>query len=167
MGPVGGSGTRLGEVILGKAVTLRETRAVYAVTLDEALLREAPFTIERDGEPVAAVVPIDEYRAFVAWRARRRSQPAPRVEEIPMQNQALAALEKERAAFVRLKNQLLRTHRGKFVAILNGEVVDVDEDDRILTRRVYAEYGYVPIYIDRVVEKPPVRRILSPKKVVG
>ena len=83
-----------------------------------------------------------------------------------MQNQALAALEKERAAFVRLKDQLLRTHRGKFVAILNGEVVDVDEDDRILTRRVYAEYGYVPIYIDRVVEKPPVRRILSPKKVV-
>jgi len=83
-----------------------------------------------------------------------------------MQNQALAALEKERAAFVRLKNQLLRTHRGKFVAILNGEVVDVDEDDRILTRRVYAEYGYVPIYIDRVVEEPPVRRILSPKKVV-
>ena len=86
--------------------------------------------------------------------------------ETRAQNQALAALEKERAAFVRLKNQLLRTHRGKFVAILNGEVVDVDEDDRILTRRVYAEYGYVPIYIDRVVEKPPVRRILSPKKVV-
>jgi hypothetical protein len=79
----------------------------------------------------------------------------------------LAALEKERAAFVRLKDQLLRTYRGKFVAILNGEVVDVDEDDRILTRRVYAEYGYVPIYIDRVVEKPLVRQILSPKKVVG
>ena len=110
VGPVGGSGTRLGEVILGKAVMLRETRA---------------------------------------------------------QNQALAALEKERAAFVRLKDQLLRTHRGKFVAILNGEVVGVDEDDRTLTRRVYAEYGYVPVYIDRVVEKPPVRRILSPKKVVG
>jgi len=46
-----------------------------------------------------------------------------------MQNQALAALEKERAAFVRLKNQLLRTHRGKFVAILNGEVVDVEVVD--------------------------------------
>lgn len=32
---------------MGKSVTLKETRAVYAVTLDEVLLRQAPFTIER------------------------------------------------------------------------------------------------------------------------
>jgi len=151
---------------MGKSVTLKETRAVYAVTLDEALLRQAPFTIERDGEPVAAVVPVDEYREFIAWRERVQSRPAVRPGEAVSRDDALAALGRERAAFLRLKDQLLRTYRGKFVAILNGEVVDVDDDDRALTRRVYTEHGYVPIYIDRVVEEPPVRRILSPKKAV-
>jgi len=144
----------------------KETRAAYALALDEARLHQAPFTIERDGEPVAAVVSIDEYREFIAWRERVGRQPAAYAEEPTPRSKALATLERERAAFLHLKDQLLRTHRGKFVAILNGEVVDVDEDDKALTRRVYAEYGYAPIYIDEVVEEQPVRWILSPKKVV-
>jgi antitoxin (DNA-binding transcriptional repressor) of toxin-antitoxin stability system len=144
---------------------LEETRTAYALTLDEARLRQAPFTIERDGEPVAAVVPIDEYREFIAWREQAGHRSAVHAREQTPQNEVLTALEKERAHFLRLKDQLLRTHRGKFVAILNGEVIDVDEDGKALTRRVYAEYGYVPIYIDRVVEERPVRQIPSPKKV--
>jgi sulfur carrier protein ThiS len=152
---------------MGKSVELKETRATYAVTLDEVRLRQAPFTIERDGELVAAVVPIDEYQEFIAWRERTRSRSGPFVEEVIPRGEALVALEKEHAAFLRLKDHLLCTHRGRFVAILNGEVIDVDEDDGALARRVYAEHGYVPIYIDRVAEEPPVRRILSPKKVVS
>ena len=146
-----------------KSVTLKETRAVYAVTLDEIQLHQAPFTIDRDGEPVAAVIPIDEYWEFIAWRERTHPGYASQTEVVTSQDEALAALEKERAAFLRLKDQLLRTHRGKFVAILDGGVIDVDEDDRTLTRRVYAAHGYVPIYIDKVVEESPVRQILSPK----
>ena len=142
---------------MDKTVTLRETRAAYAVTLDEAQLRQAPFAIERDGEPVAAVVPFAEYQEFIAWRERVQPQ-------FEKSDEALAALERERAAFLRLKKQLLRRYRGRFVAILNGEVIDADEDDRALTRRVYAKHGYIPIYVDKVVEELPVRRILSPKK---
>jgi hypothetical protein len=145
---------------MSKTVTLRETKATYAVTLDEAQLCQAPFAIERDGEPVAAVVPFAEYREFIAWRERMRPQSG-------KQDDALAALEKERAVFLRLKEQLLRSHQGKFVAILNGEVIDADEDDHVLTRRVYAKHGYVPVYVDRVIEQPPVRQILSPKKVAS
>jgi len=149
--------------MMRKSVTLKETRAVYAVTLDEIQLHQAPFTIDRDGEPVAAVIPIDEYWEFIAWRERTHPGYASQTEVVTSQDEALAALEKERAAFLRLKDQLLRTHRGKFVAILDGGVIDVDEDDRTLTRRVYAAHGYVPIYIDKVVEESPVRQILSPK----
>ena len=152
---------------MAKSVTLKEIQAAYAVTLDEVQLHQAPFTIERDGEPVAAVVPIDEYWEFVAWRERTHSPSAPDAKDATPRDKALAALEKERAAFLRLKDQLLPTYRGKFVAILNGEVIDVDEDDRALTRRVYAEHGYIPIYVDKVVEELPLRRILSPKKVVS
>ena len=150
---------------MDKPVKLKETGATYALALGEAQLRQAPFTIERDGEPVAAVVPIEEYWDFIAWRERARPRSAAHIEGATPRNEALAALEKERAAFLRLKDQLLRTCRGKFVAILHGEVIDVDEDDRALTRRVYAEHGYVPVYIDQVVQELPVRHILSPKKV--
>ena len=148
-----------------KSVTLKETGATYALTLDEARLRQAPFTIERNGKPVAAVVPVDEYQEFIAWREQAHRSTT-HVETATLRNEALAALERERAAFLRLKDQLIRTHHGQFVAILNGEVIDADEDDRALTRRVYAKHGYIPIYIDRVVKESPVRRILSPKKVV-
>ncbi len=151
---------------MGKTVTLKETRAIYAVTPDEAQLSQAPFTIERDGNPVAAVIPIDEYREFTAWREQAGSRPAAHGGDAS-RNEALAALEKERAAFLRLKEQLLRTHRGKYVAILDGQVIDADADDRVLTKRVYAEHGYVPIYIDQVTKEAPVRRLLSPKKVAS
>jgi prevent-host-death family protein len=149
-----------------KSVTLKEAGPTYALTLDEARLRQAPFTIERNGKPVAAVVPVDEYQEFIAWREQAYRPPTPAEGATTPRNEAWAALERERAAFLRLKDQRLRTHHGQFVAILNGEVIDADEDDRALTRRVYAKHGYIPIYIDRVAKESPVRRILSPKKVV-
>ncbi len=153
--------------VMNKTMTLKETGTAYALTLDEARLRQAPFAIERDGEPVAAVVPIDEYQEFIAWRERVRPSSPTHAEDVTLRDQALSALDKERAAFLDLKDELLRTHRGAFVAVLDGQVIDVDKDDRALIRRVYAEHGYVPIYVDRVAEKSPVRRILSPKKVVS
>ncbi len=149
-----------------KGVTLKEAGATYALTIDEVQLRQAPFTIERDGKAVAAVVPVDEYREFMAWREQTAHAVSP-TERATSRHDALSALQKERAAFLRLKDQLLRTHPGQFVAILNGEIIDSDKDDRALTRRVYAEHGYVPIYIDKAVKEPPVRRILSPKRVMS
>ncbi|MDH7485731.1 MAG: hypothetical protein QHJ81_05580 [Anaerolineae bacterium] len=149
-----------------KSVALKERGGYYALTIDETRLRQAPFTIERDGQPVAAVVPVDEYQEFMAWREHIAHTESP-AKSTTLQQDALNALQKERAAFLRLKEQLLRTHSGQFVAILNGEIIDSDTDDRALTRRVYAEHGYVPIYIDEVTKEPPLRRILSPKRVVS
>ena len=152
--------------MMSKSVTLKEAGETYALTLDEARLRQAPFTIERNGEPVAAVVPMDEYQEFVAWREQAHGPDAQNARAI-FQDEALATLAAEQAAFQRLKSQLLRSHLGQFVAILGGEVVDSDTDDRALTRRVYARHGYIPIYIDRVTEEPVVKRILSPKKAAS
>jgi hypothetical protein len=72
--------------------------------------------------------------------------------------------ERERLAFLNQEPALLQTHRGKFVAIHDGEVVDCDADEVQLGLRVYGKYGYMPIYFGLVAEtsRPPVR-VPSPR----
>jgi hypothetical protein len=67
--------------------------------------------------------------------------------------------EREYMAFLRLLPELLPTHRGRYIAIHDGEVVDVDADDITLIRRVHARIDYVPIHVGLVTEQPPVIRI--------
>jgi hypothetical protein len=63
--------------------------------------------------------------------------------------------EREYRAFQRLIPELLKTHRGKYVAIHDEQVVDSGEDPIALIKQVHARFGYVPIHVDRVVEQPP------------
>jgi hypothetical protein len=67
--------------------------------------------------------------------------------------------EREYRAFLRLLPELLASHRDKFVAIHNGEVVDSDLDDVALILRVQAKVGYVPLYVGRVTDSPLLVRI--------
>jgi hypothetical protein len=67
--------------------------------------------------------------------------------------------EGEYQAFLRLLPQLLETHRGKYVAIHDGHVVDSDTDDVALILRVQGNVGYVPMYVGLVTESQPVVRI--------
>jgi hypothetical protein len=77
--------------------------------------------------------------------------------------------EREYQAFLHLLPELLPTHRGQYVAVHEGQVVDRDHDLLALASRVHARHGYVPIYMDLVAERPlpPIRvphyRILSEK----
>jgi PHD/YefM family antitoxin component YafN of YafNO toxin-antitoxin module len=136
-----------------KTISLKETLATYSLSLDETQLGREPIIIERQGQPLAAIIPIEKYQEFVAWQ------------ESDERCQQLSALQKERDAFHQLRGQLLKTHLGQFVAILNGQVVDSDVDNCELARRVYDKFGYVPIYIQRVEEKPTVYDIPSPEVV--
>lgn len=63
--------------------------------------------------------------------------------------------EREYKAFQLLLPELLKTHRGKYVAIHNEQVVETGDDPIALIKQVHARYGYVPIHVDRVVEQPP------------
>jgi hypothetical protein len=67
--------------------------------------------------------------------------------------------EREYRAFLRLLPELLKTHRGKYVAVHEEAVVDSGDDEIALTLRVYARYGYVPIHVGLVSERPPVARV--------
>jgi hypothetical protein len=80
----------------------------------------------------------------------------------------LGKWEQEYRAFLRLLPQLLQTHRGQFVAIHEGRVVDSDSDEMALARRAIATIGPIPIHIDRVAEQPPpVERITHRAEIVS
>ena len=138
---------------MAKTVSLKEAQATYSLSLNKTDLTQGPLILEHEGEPVAAVVPIAEYREFEAWRERHISPPVSPDDE----------WEQGRQTFEQMRSELLKTHKGQFVAILNNQVVDADAEIGTLARRVYAGFGYRPIYMQKVTEQPRVARILSPR----
>jgi hypothetical protein len=147
--------TLLEVTIMAKTVSLKEAQATYSLTLNKTDLAQGPLILEQEGEPVAAVVHIAEYHEFEAWRKRDISPPPGPDDE----------WEQGRQAFERMRNELLKTHKGQFVAILNNQVMDADAEIGTLARRVYARFGYRPVYMQKVTEQPRVARILSPRVV--
>ena len=140
-----------------KRVVLKESHAPYTLAIEEEALSQEPFILERDGEPVAAVVPMAEYEAFRAWREARDREEKRRKD--------LEAFEQERQTFERLKPELLYTHRGQCVAILNGQVVESGGDKIEVLDRVYERFGYRPVYVQWVEERPRVYKVPHRKVV--
>jgi hypothetical protein len=57
------------------------------------------------------------------------------------------------ALFEQMRNQLLERYEGKYVAFYEGEVLDLDDDERELAIRIFDTYGYdLPIYIQQVLK---------------
>jgi len=79
--------------------------------------------------------------------------------EVALPTPELTKGEREYQAFLRLLPALLATHRGRYVAIHEGKVVDADADDIALIRRVHDQVGYVPIHVGLVTDRPPVARL--------
>lgn len=81
-------------------------------------------------------------------------------------NDAEAQFACERQAFWAMHAQLLSMYEGKYVAVLNGQVVDSDVDERALVQRVYQKFGYQPMYVQLVTSGSlPVYRLMSPQVV--
>jgi hypothetical protein len=62
--------------------------------------------------------------------------------------------EREYRAFLRLLPELLRTHRGKYVAVHEEQIVGSGDDKVALALALYRRLGYVPIYVGLVAESP-------------
>jgi PHD/YefM family antitoxin component YafN of YafNO toxin-antitoxin module len=141
-----------------KRLTLRESHPPYTLSIEEEdILGQEPIILERDGQPIAAIVSLAEYEAFQAWqetqdRERRRQAD-------------LEALEREREAYERLEPELLSLYKGQYVAIREGQAIDSDPNEMTLVQRVYEKFGYGPMYVREVGAPLPVRRIGSPRIV--
>lgn len=70
-------------------------------------------------------------------------------------------LREERAFFLQLP-ELLKTLRGKWVAIHNEEVVEIGDTMREVLLSVRKRFPNTEVYIQLVEEKLPVAKMLSP-----
>ncbi|MFQ5814493.1 MAG: type II toxin-antitoxin system Phd/YefM family antitoxin [Anaerolineae bacterium] len=138
-----------------KTIEIKEAKAQYGLSLDEAQLAEGPLIVERQGKPIAAIIPFAEYERYRTWREKEK--------RAAVRQAQLQKFEQERAAYLRLKPQLLQTHRGQFVAIHESKVVDTDEENRELVKRVIERYGNEPVYIQLVAEELRTFEIPSPE----
>ncbi|MEI7687349.1 MAG: DUF5678 domain-containing protein [Planctomycetota bacterium] len=67
--------------------------------------------------------------------------------------------ERERAAFVRLRPELLTQYRGQFVAIHDEKVVGHGSNHQAVAFAAYEKFVYLPIYVDLIADEvqQPVR----------
>jgi hypothetical protein len=70
-------------------------------------------------------------------------------------------------SFDKLKEILLEDKEfvNKFVAVIDGEMVDSDFDRSALAERMYAKYGYIPLFIGKVAKGERYRHLPSPRRV--
>ena len=136
-----------------KTIVLKEAQATYAV--DPAQVGNETLSLERDAKPIAAVIPFEDFERFTVWQKRQEAE--------AWQRAPIDALADEKTAYERLQPELLKTHRGQWVAIRDGVVVDSDANQRALVKRVYSHMTQRPIYFVEVRETPRVYEAPSPE----
>ena len=52
----------------------------------------------------------------------------------------------------------------KYVAVVEGKIVDTDRDKIPLAKRVYGKHGYIPMYIGKVIETERTLEYTSPER---
>jgi hypothetical protein len=82
--------------------------------------------------------------------------PIPKIEDDPWL--------RDRRAFFRLLPELLKTLRGKWVAIHNEQVVEIGDTVRSVLLRVRERFPRTEVYIQLVDEKLPVIKMRSPRQ---
>lgn len=125
---------------------LKEVNAPYTInTEDEAVGRDT-IIVRREGKPIAVVLPYAEYEALTAQRT----------------SSTYSIFERERAAFQRLLPELLKSHRGEWVAIVDEQVVEFGPDFSSVIVPVRQRFGQRPVYIHEISEQPHIYQIASP-----
>ncbi len=138
---------------MARTLELKESQTLYLTALDTAIHEGETIILKRGGQSVAVLMSIEAYEALQA----RPIAPPPDPREYD--------LEKDRAAFLRLKDELFRTHPGQYVGFRDGEFIDSDSDWTTLVERIYERFGYVPICVKKVEAQEPIYRISGPRRV--
>ena len=139
-----------------RTLIIKENTAAYQLPeLTEPVTE--PLVIQRDGQTLGVLISAEDYRRVAPLIAHEPASPW--IEE----QTRLIKLEIE--AYERMKPELLKTHKGLFVAIFNGKFIDSDTDESKLAERVYSQHGYRTMLITEVEETPKVYQMGGPQLV--
>ena len=128
----------------------REVNVPYTVNPNDESVGRETIVIQRDGEPIAAIVPYAEYQALLA-----------RPTHVSPSSTTDLQYHRNRTAFQRLLPELLKEHRGKWVAIVNEQVVVVGASPSAVLDEVYERLGDVPVYVQQMLEKQHVYHLTT------
>ena len=116
-----------------------------------------PVVIEQNGQTLGVLISPADYQkvaSLITTQARHEREA-----------EQTRLIKQEIAAYEQMKPELLKTHKGQFVAILNGELVDSDDNQSALANRVYDKHGYRTMLIRKVVEHEPIYFMGGPQLV--
>ncbi|MFQ5859100.1 MAG: type II toxin-antitoxin system prevent-host-death family antitoxin [Anaerolineae bacterium] len=96
-----------------KVVVLRETQGPYRLAIDDEALAHEPVILERDGRPLAVIVPIAEYEALRTRYEQRQQEIESRLYELEerqarLEARATALEEKLRRLLTQAKQSAVR-----------------------------------------------------------
>ena len=108
------------------------------ISIPESLYRRARDLARLNRQPVDAVIAEALDQAFPVFHVSPERE----------------RMEQEQAAYMRLRESLLATHEGQYVAIHGGRVVDADPDEATLAIRVSESYPGQVVHIHQVNREP-------------
>ena len=72
--------------------------------------------------------------------------------------EVLAKFEEQRQVYWRLREELLKKYRGKWIAVCDGAVAAVGETKGEVIKAAYRRCGFKPMYVSKVGEEKKVSR---------
>jgi predicted transcriptional regulator len=139
-------------VALSDQVAKKLQAAARQRQVDPSALMEDALDAFLAGEP-------EDEAEVVASRSSKAVEPAPGAAGATTDSEAWdqrqrQAIAGETQAYLRQHAALLAQYHGRYIAMLEGKVVDDDADEVALSRRVRARYGKQPVLITPVLREP-------------
>ena len=136
---------------------LKESHIPYNVVLEQAPQSGEVMIIEKNGEPIAAVVSMADYASFQQWRAEAERRHQRQLEA--------DAIEREHAAFQQMLPDLQQQIQERFVAIYQGKVIVVGDDRMEVWQQARKLTDGAPVYVQAVefsqrTYKMPYRKVV-------
>lgn len=144
-----------------QTVAVKATPTHYLIEVEQGLIAQGPAILQRNGKPVGVLLSMLDYQALHSELkpAPHKARPDKEREEASVSAEFL----REVKAFEKLKPMLLKQeeYSGRVVAIHQGQVVAVGDDDMEVLGMVWDKFGEVPCYIEKVQPELRTARIPS------
>jgi len=136
---------------------LKESRVPYNTILEQPPQSGEVTILEKNGQPIAAVVSMAEFAVFQRWRAEEANRQR-------RQSEA-EAIEREHAAFQKMLPELLQQYPGRVVAIYQGQVIVVGDQRMDVWQQARQQVNGAPVYVQTVESSPRIYKLPSRKVI--